>query len=58
MIYNQWGEQIFLSEDQSFGWDGTYNGKFVQLGTYVYVAVVTLTNGTSETLKGHVTVLK
>ena len=58
MIYNQWGEQIFLSDEQSFGWDGTYNGKFVQLGTYVYVAVVTLTNGTTETLKGHVTVLK
>lgn len=57
-IYNQWGERIFFSDDQSFGWDGTYDGRFVQLGTYVYVAIVNLTDGSTETLKGHVTILK
>lgn len=57
-IYNQWGERVFFSDDQNVGWDGTYSGREVQLGTYVYIVRITLANGTKETLKGHVTVLR
>lgn len=35
-IYNQWGELIWRSFDPSVGWDGTYNGKKVQMGTYTW----------------------
>ncbi len=35
-IYNRWGELLFESNDISIGWDGTYNGEFVQEGTYVW----------------------
>jgi len=57
-IYNQWGERIFFSNNQSVGWDGTYGGREVQLATYVYIVQITLTDGTEQTLKGHVTVLR
>jgi gliding motility-associated-like protein len=35
-IYNRWGEILFESKDPATGWDGTYGGKMVQDGTYVY----------------------
>lgn len=57
-IYNQWGERVFFSDQQNFGWDGTYDGREIQLGTYVYIVRVTLSDGTVENLKGHVTVLR
>ncbi len=40
-IYNRWGEIIFYSNNledmEAVGWDGTFKGQFVQLGTYAYV---------------------
>lgn len=35
-VYDEWGNQIFISNDESIGWDGTYNGKEVPVGVYVY----------------------
>src|SRR5690606_39434278 len=37
-IFNRWGEPIWESNDPSIGWDGTYNGKVVPTGTYVWRA--------------------
>ena len=39
-IFNRWGELIWESHDPSVGWDGTYNGKRVQDGMYVWRARV------------------
>lgn len=36
-IYNRWGQLVFESNDSTFGWDGTFNGKEQELGTYAYV---------------------
>lgn len=36
LIYNRWGEILFESNDASIGWDGTYNGKIVKDGTYIW----------------------
>lgn len=33
-IYNRWGEMIFVAKDHRIGWDGTYQGKVIQDGTY------------------------
>ena len=27
VVFNQWGEKLFETADQSRGWDGTYKGK-------------------------------
>ncbi len=36
-IYNRWGEQLYYSEDINLPWDGTYLGKPVQEGSYLYM---------------------
>uniref|UniRef100_UPI00131DA3FE T9SS type B sorting domain-containing protein n=1 Tax=Brumimicrobium mesophilum TaxID=392717 RepID=UPI00131DA3FE len=35
-IFNRWGEVIFESNDYNVGWDGTYGGKIVKSGTYLW----------------------
>ncbi len=41
LIYNRWGQLVFESKNPEEGWDGTYNGEAVPMGTYVYTAVFT-----------------
>ena len=36
-IYNRWGEKIYEGAE---GWDGTYMGKPVQMGAYIYLAEI------------------
>ncbi len=58
LIYNNWGELIFESHDQSHGWDGTYKGVDQPLGVFVYtVRAVTQDDETHE-LSGDVTLLR
>jgi gliding motility-associated-like protein len=38
-ILNRWGELLFVSQDPKVGWDGTFKGKVVQDGVYVYQLV-------------------
>lgn len=35
-IYDRWGEHIFSSSDMDFKWDGSYKGKQVESGMYIY----------------------
>lgn len=39
-IFNRWGEIIWETNDPTVGWDGTYNGKIVQAGTYSWKASI------------------
>ena len=34
LIFNRWGQLIFESHDVNIGWDGTFNGSYVQDGVY------------------------
>jgi trimeric autotransporter adhesin len=52
MIFNQWGEKIFESNNQSIGWNGTYKGKPQPSGVYIYVARFILKDGTVVNRKG------
>ena len=36
MIFNRWGELIFIMNDESDYWDGTYEGLKCQDGTYIW----------------------
>lgn len=36
MIFDRWGEKVFSSTNPSFCWDGTYNGKMLDAGVFVY----------------------
>lgn len=35
-IFNRWGEKIYISNDDTKGWDGTVNGKEAPVGVYYY----------------------
>ena len=35
-IYNRWGQTVYFSKDLQAGWDGNYNGKPQEIGTYHY----------------------
>jgi gliding motility-associated-like protein len=48
VIYNRWGEQIFESDDITKQWDGSYLGKPVPAGSYLY-----LLSFRDRTMKGH-----
>ena len=44
-VFNEWGQQIFISNSQDTGWDGTYKRKDQPAGSYVYIFVgVSYTN--------------
>jgi gliding motility-associated-like protein len=36
-IFDRWGKQVFESSDIHQGWDGTYKGRKVAQGAYVYI---------------------
>jgi gliding motility-associated-like protein len=57
-IYNRYGQQVFESTDQTFGWDGTHKGKDVNPGVYVYFVDAILKDDTRRTLKGNVTLIR
>ena len=58
-IFNRWGNMVFDSEDINKGWDGTYKGKPVPLGVYVFQLTATIKD-TGEQIKktGRVTVVR
>jgi len=35
-IYNRWGQRVFETDNLAEGWDGEFNGKPAQDGTYTY----------------------
>ncbi|MCH2225143.1 MAG: choice-of-anchor L domain-containing protein [Crocinitomicaceae bacterium] len=57
-IYNRWGEQVFFSSDRSFIWDGTYEGTYVNDGTYTYAIEFVTNSRRQKSLTGHVNVLR
>jgi len=56
-IFNRYGEVIFESIDVNLGWDGTYKGETVPVGSYGYVITYLSTDGTLMEKKGNVTVI-
>lgn len=58
MIFNQWGEKVFETQDQTIGWDGVYKGKPQPAGVYIYVLKMTLLNGTTSEMKGSVNLIR
>ncbi len=57
-IFNQWGEQIYFTQDPVTGWDGTRNGLPVHNGTYVYLIYIEPTGAPRRAWSGHVTLIR
>lgn len=58
MVFNRWGELIFITEDEFEYWDGTYQGTPVQEDVYVWKAVLYDSNADQFVYYGHVTVVR
>ncbi len=63
-IYDRWGNQVFEDFDFppndaiNFGWDGTFKGKQMDPGVFVFWAEVELITGQVELVKGDFTLMK
>jgi len=58
-IYNRFGQRIYFSNDPAKAWDGTWNGRPADVGTYMYT--ITAETGTQRKLyqlKGDITLLR
>ncbi len=50
-IFNRWGELLYESKNAEIGWDGTYNGKLVQDGTYSWKISVGASNNDNKYIR-------
>lgn len=57
-IFDQWGEKVFESNNQTTGWDGNYKGKALPSGVYIYVCHLTLTDGSKTEKKGVINLIR
>jgi gliding motility-associated-like protein len=57
-IYNRWGELLYHADgyDNNKGWDGTYNGKELPIGTYYYI--IDLHDDEIKPFTGPITILR
>jgi gliding motility-associated-like protein len=54
-VSNRWGNLLYSGES---GWDGNYRGNKVPAGTYLYVLILKLEDGSNKTVKGTVTLIR
>lgn len=57
-VYNRYGQRIFFSNEISKGWDGSFQRKQQDSGTYVWVVQYTDGNNIPHTEKGTVLLLR
>jgi gliding motility-associated-like protein len=57
-IFNRWGQQVFFTMNGTKGWDGTFNNKPSEAGTYHYLIRLKLKDGIENTLKGDLTLIR
>ena len=63
-IFDRWGELLFQTEnlvpsgDPSAGWDGTFRGKPVETGVYVYIVEVSFEDGIKLLYRGDITLAR
>ena len=57
-IYSRWGERIYHSFDLAEAWDGTFRGRQVPEGVYVWVVTGLGIDGVSYTRTGTVTLIR
>ncbi|MCB9046719.1 MAG: gliding motility-associated C-terminal domain-containing protein [Chitinophagales bacterium] len=57
-VFNRWGVEVFSTNDSRMGWDGNYEGKPQEMGTYTYLIRVAYPDGFVETYKGETTLIR
>lgn len=57
-VYNNWGEIVWETTDQTVGWDGKKNGVEQPVGVYVWTLVVDMYNNRQVKKNGDVTLIR
>ncbi len=57
-VYDGWGSQIFSTNNQDTGWDGTENGKQSPVGVYVYTIKATNIDGAAFDYSGRINLFR
>ena len=57
-IFDRWGEKIFESNDINKQWDGTYRGKPLSPGVFVYTYTIVNLKNATRNMKGSLTLIK
>lgn len=57
-IYTRWGELIFTTNQLEKGWDGKYEGKDAEIGSYIYVVRALDEDGENILMKGSIVLLR
>ncbi|HQQ94318.1 MAG TPA: PKD domain-containing protein [Bacteroidia bacterium] len=57
-VYNNWGELLFETNDQTLGWDGKWNGVDQPVGVYLWTFVVDMYNNRQVRKTGDVTLIR
>ena len=62
-IYDRWGGEMavfqnILPNDPSIGWDGRYRNQWAEPGVYTWWAEIQYQDGSTEIIKGDVTILR
>jgi len=57
-VYNRWGQQVYYSTSFDAGWNGTFNNKDADIGTYYWEISYTDRNGKEGVLKGDVILVR
>jgi gliding motility-associated-like protein len=63
LIFDRWGELVFNRKDalpnlSGYGWDGSFKGKPMNAGVFVYYARIRFLDGTVREFKGDLTLAK
>ena len=59
MVFNRWGELLFETSNATNGWNGTYKGEEVPVGTYVWKIIAKEETGTIiHDNFGHITLIR
>ena len=57
IVFNRWGSEVYEAINYQNDWDGTYNGKPLPEGSYLFV--ISITRGSKvETQKGVITIIR
>ena len=57
-VYDRWGEKVFQTTSVDQGWNGLFRGQEMSPAVFMYIVDVNFTNGSSQVIKGDVTLVR
>jgi gliding motility-associated-like protein len=57
-VYNRWGQPVFYGTKFNEGWDGSFQGRPADIGTYYWVLSITDRFGKETLMKGDATLIR